>query len=128
MTELRLGLEPSRPSPFFPGHMQLAPQTVDKLQNAAGFGFDNRLHYQLATAVENGDHHRFLVHVHADILEIATHVVASTRLSESPVSDLIAFALSADPSHRQNGFARDCCLPRSPRRKISLQGVLAKGK
>src|SRR6202007_298489 len=59
--------------------LQLAPQTVDKLQNAAGFGFDNRLHYQLATAVEDSDHHRFLVHVHADILEVATHAVASLR-------------------------------------------------
>jgi hypothetical protein len=28
----------------------LRPQS-DKLQNAAGFGFDNRLHYQLATAI-----------------------------------------------------------------------------
>jgi hypothetical protein len=28
--------------------MQLASQVVDELQNAAGFGFDNRLHYQLA--------------------------------------------------------------------------------
>jgi len=59
--------------------MQLAPQTVDKLQNAAGFHFDNRLHYQLATAVEHGDHSRFLVHVHADILDVATHSVASLR-------------------------------------------------
>ena len=24
------------------GHMQLAPQTVDKLQNSAGFGFHDR--------------------------------------------------------------------------------------
>src|SRR5215475_14808465 len=53
--------------------MQLAPQTVDKLQNAAGLGFDNRLHDQLATAVEDRDHDRFLVHVHADILNVATH-------------------------------------------------------
>src|ERR1700730_9326534 len=57
--------------------MQLAPQTVDKLQNAAGFGFHDRLHYQLATATEDSDHHRFLVHVHADILDLATHAVAS---------------------------------------------------
>jgi hypothetical protein len=56
----------------------LAPQTVDKLQNAAGFGFDHRLHDQLATATEDSDHHRFLVHVHADILDIA-HAVASLR-------------------------------------------------
>src|SRR4029077_17729655 len=53
--------------------MQLTPQTVNKLQNAAGFGFHNRLHHQLATAVEDSDHYRFLVHVHADILDVATH-------------------------------------------------------
>jgi hypothetical protein len=52
---------------------------VDKLQNAAGFGFDNRLHHQLATAVEDSDYHRFLVHVHADILDVATHAVVSLR-------------------------------------------------
>src|SRR5206468_13119321 len=57
--------------------MQLAPQTVDELQNAAGLGFHNRLHYQLATAVQHRDHGRFLVHVHADILDVATHSVAS---------------------------------------------------
>jgi hypothetical protein len=59
--------------------MQLAPQTVDDVQNAAGFRFHNRLHYQLATAIENSDHHRFLAHVHADILHVATHAVASLR-------------------------------------------------
>ena len=46
--------------------MQLAPQTVDKLQNAAGFGFHDRLHHQLAAAVQHGDHGRFLVHVHTE--------------------------------------------------------------
>src|SRR5262249_42029004 len=54
--------------------MQLAPQTVDKLQNAAGLGLHNRLHDQLATTVEDRDHDRFLVHVHADILNLTTHV------------------------------------------------------
>ena len=77
----RLGLqqivEPSCPGPFFPGDTQLAPQTVDKLQNAAGFGFHDRLHDQLAIAVQHGDHGRFLVYVHADILDVATHLVAS---------------------------------------------------
>src|ERR1035437_7501821 len=41
---LHLGLQqivkPGRPGAFFPGHMQLALQTVEELQNAAGFGFD----------------------------------------------------------------------------------------
>ena len=54
--------------------MQLPPQTVDKLQNAAGLGFDNRFHYQLPTAIPNGDHNRFLVHVHSDIFNVTTHL------------------------------------------------------
>jgi hypothetical protein len=54
--------------------MQLAPQTVDKLQNATGFGFDDRLHHQLPTAMEDSDHHRFLVHVHSDIFDVVTHL------------------------------------------------------
>src|SRR5580704_8219714 len=53
--------------------MQLAPQTVEKLQNAAGFGFDDGFHDQFATAIEDGDHNRFLVHVHSDIFDLVTH-------------------------------------------------------
>jgi hypothetical protein len=48
--------------------MQFAPQTVNKLQQAAGFGFDNGFHHQVPVRIQNGDHRRFLVHVHADIL------------------------------------------------------------
>src|SRR5262249_17500448 len=54
--------------------MQFALQSMDKLQNAAGLGFDDRLHHQLARAIQHGDHHRFLVHVHTDILNVTTHV------------------------------------------------------
>src|SRR6266436_7194260 len=54
--------------------MQLASQTVDKLQDATGLGFDNRFHHQLPTGIPHGDHNRFLVHVHADILNVTTHV------------------------------------------------------
>jgi hypothetical protein len=87
--------------------MQLAPQTVDKLQNTAGFGFHDRLHHQLATAIQHRDHYRFLVHVHADILDVATHKVASlgertSRSTESfpqgTVSSFTQFAhLQAGP-------------------------------
>src|SRR5215471_4683331 len=66
-------VQPSSPGAFFPGHMQFPLQSVDNLQNAAGLGFHNRLHNHLATAVEDRDHDRFLVHVHADILDVATH-------------------------------------------------------
>src|SRR5437773_8355530 len=54
--------------------MQLAPQTVDKLQNAAGFGFDDGLHHQLPALIQDGDHKRFLVHVHSDIFDVVTHL------------------------------------------------------
>jgi hypothetical protein len=47
---------------------------VDKLQKAAGFGFHDRLHHQLAIAIPDRNHDRFLVHVHADILKVTTHV------------------------------------------------------
>src|SRR5207249_7283141 len=91
--------------------MQLAPQTVDKLQNAAGFGFDNRLHYQLATPIEDSDHHRFLVHVHADRLDVATHSVPSLRER--------SFALTESSPQGQASadlpiFSSDSC-PTSPR-------------
>src|SRR5215831_10439814 len=54
--------------------MQFPLQSVDKLQNAAGFGFDNGFHYQLAAAIPDGDHNRFFVDVHADILNVTTHM------------------------------------------------------
>src|SRR5215472_11070602 len=62
-----------------PRTVSMRSQTMDKLQNAAGFRFHDRLHHQLATAIEDSDHDRFLVHVHADILNVATHAVASLR-------------------------------------------------
>src|SRR2546425_9972725 len=67
-------VEPGCPGPFFPGDMQFALQSVDTLQNATGFGFDDGLHHQLATVIQHRDHDRFLVHVHADILDVATHL------------------------------------------------------
>src|ERR1017187_3698283 len=54
--------------------MQLAPETVEKLQNAAGSGFDHRLHHQLPTLIQDGDHNGFLVHVHSDIFDVITHL------------------------------------------------------
>jgi hypothetical protein len=45
--------------------MQLAPQTVQELQNAAGF---DRFHDQLPALIQDGDRNRFLVNVQPDIL------------------------------------------------------------
>ena len=53
--------------------MQLAAQTVDKLQNAAGFGFDHGLHHQLPALILDSDYNRFLVHIHSDIFDVVTH-------------------------------------------------------
>src|ERR1700726_2367993 len=54
--------------------MQLAPQTVNELQNAAGFGFEDGFHDQLPAAIQDGDHNGFLVHVHSDIFNVVTHL------------------------------------------------------
>src|SRR3984893_4765936 len=54
--------------------MQLAPYTVEELQNAAGFGFDDGLHHQLPALIQDGDHNGFLVHVHSDIFDVVTHL------------------------------------------------------
>src|SRR6266700_2193774 len=54
--------------------MQLAPETVEKLQNAAGFVFDDGLHHQLPALIQDGDHNGFLVHVHSDIFDVITHL------------------------------------------------------
>ncbi len=54
--------------------MQFALQTVEELQNAAGLGFDDGFHDQLPAAIEDGDHNRFLVHVHSDIFDLVTHL------------------------------------------------------
>jgi hypothetical protein len=67
-------VEPGCPGAFFPGDMQFALQSVDKLQKAARFGFHDRLHHQLASAIPDRDHRRFLMHVHPDILHVTTHV------------------------------------------------------
>src|SRR5262245_55887075 len=99
--------------------MQFASQTMNELQNAARFGCHDRLHHQLATAVEDSNNHRFLVHVHADILEVATHVVASLgreiiRSTESfpqgTVSFFVAFSTFFLPS---------CCPPLDTTRPLS---------
>src|SRR5215472_1350427 len=54
--------------------MQFPLQSVDELQKAVGFGFDDRFHHQLPTGIDHGDHNRFLVHVHSDIFNVTTHV------------------------------------------------------
>jgi hypothetical protein len=82
--------------------MQFAPQTVDELQNAAGFRFHDRLHHQLATAIQNGNHDRFLVHIHADILDIATHSVAS--LGERSFASTESFPRGKVPFFRRFSY------------------------
>src|ERR1700730_1161591 len=115
--------------------MQLAPQTVDKLQNAAGFGFDNRLHDQLATAIEDSDPHRFLVHVHADILDVATHAVASLRERSFALNGALSLKVKCHSSAHLPIFSSDSCpksrftplhpCPLSHNALIQVVGVIA---
>src|SRR5580700_4982538 len=90
--------------------MQFTPQTVNKLQNAAGLGFDNRLHYQLATApIEDGDYNRFLVHVHPDILDVATHAVASLRERSFVLNGALSLKVKCHSSAVLPIFSSDSC-------------------
>src|SRR5215472_6140102 len=120
-------MQPGCPRPFFPGHVQLVPQAVDKLQNTAGVGFNHRLHYQLATAIQDRDDDRSLVHVHADILNVATHSVASLgerasafnclslkvkchSLSDSPISRRhTKRQLAIEDQHHQKDISQELC-------------------
>jgi hypothetical protein len=95
--------------------MQFASQAMDKLQDAAGFGFDDRLHHQLATVTEDSDHNRFLVHVHSDIFDVTTHlscllggklIRANVYLSPKvKMSSFRAALLEADVNHPDSGRA-----------------------
>src|SRR5882757_4079075 len=63
-------------------------------------------HHQLATAIQHLDHDRFLVHVHADILDLATHKVASlgersfAPTESFPQGTVSSFYLICPPSIR----------------------------
>jgi len=52
--------------------MQLSPLPMQKIEQSAGFGFDDRFCYQLPGPIQNRHRNRFLVHVQPDILDIAT--------------------------------------------------------
>src|SRR5712692_4465382 len=61
-------VQPSRPGPFFKGDVQAPAQSLDKLENGAGLGFDDGFHHQLARRIQDRDRDRFLVNIQADIL------------------------------------------------------------
>src|SRR5712691_3539518 len=86
--------------------MQLAPQTVDELQNAAGFGFDDRLHYQLPATTQNSDDNRFLVHVHSDIFDVVTHL---SCLLGGKVIRANAYLSPKVKCHSPANLPRPCC-------------------
>src|ERR1039458_1302104 len=54
--------------------MEFAPSTMEELQNAAGFSFQDGFHDQLPAAIQDGDHNRFLMHIHSDIFDVVTHL------------------------------------------------------
>ncbi len=47
---------------------------MEKLENAAGSGFDHGLQHLLPALILDGDHNGFLVHVHSDIFDVVTHL------------------------------------------------------
>src|ERR1700674_2009628 len=97
--------------------MQLAPQTVDKLQNTAGYCFHARLHHQLATAAKDSDHHRFLVHVHADILDVVTH--SSCLLEGKIIRAQRSLSLKVQ-CHSFSDFPRTSFLPAHSKTRAAL--------
>ena len=64
-------VQPSGPSPFFKGHIQIPTQPLERLHNRRRLRFDNRLHPQLAGRIHDGDRSRFLVNIHTDILVLS---------------------------------------------------------
>jgi hypothetical protein len=60
-------VQPGGGSAFLKGDLQISSQSVDKLQNHAGFGFDDAFHYHLAGKIQDRNRNAFLVHIHADI-------------------------------------------------------------
>jgi hypothetical protein len=53
--------------PSSKGDLQIPTQPMDKLQNHAGFGFDDAFHHYLAGSIPDGNRNTFLAHIHADI-------------------------------------------------------------
>ena len=60
-------VEPGRRSSFFKGDVQIPAQPVDKLQNHAGFRFDEAFHHDLPGRIPHGDRNAVLVHIHGNV-------------------------------------------------------------
>src|SRR5215510_8864990 len=60
-------VQPSGRRAFLKSDLQVSAQPVDKLQDHAGFGFDDRFHHYLAGRIPDSNRNAFLVNVHADI-------------------------------------------------------------
>src|ERR1700674_3816219 len=79
---------------------------MEKLQNTAGFGFEDGFHDQLPTAIQDGDHHCFLVHVHSDIFDLVTHL--SCLLGGKVIRANACFPLKVK-CHSPAILPRPCC-------------------
>src|SRR5215510_4883819 len=60
-------VQPSGRRAFLKSDLQVSAQPVDKLQDHAGFGFDDRFHHYLAGRIPDSNRNAFLVNVHTDI-------------------------------------------------------------
>jgi hypothetical protein len=76
-------VEPGSPGAFFKSDVQVSAQSIEKLQNHAGFRFDHTFHHDLAGSISDRNRNAFLVHIHTDIFS-ADHwgVPPLERLSE----------------------------------------------
>src|SRR6266404_368369 len=60
-------VQPGGRGSFFERDIQVSAQSIEKLQNHAGFRFDHAFHHDLSGSIHDRDRNTFLMHVHADI-------------------------------------------------------------
>ena len=60
-------VQPGGPSSFFKRDVQVPAQPAHKLQNHAGFRFDDTFHHDLSGSIHDRARNAFLVDIHADI-------------------------------------------------------------
>jgi hypothetical protein len=66
-------VQPRRAGSFLKGYVQSSGQPVQKLQNRRGFRLDDRLHHQMAGAIQNHHRDRCLVNIQSNILGVIQH-------------------------------------------------------
>src|ERR1700688_3227813 len=96
---------------------------MEKLQNAAGFGFDDGFHDLLPTAIQDGDHNRFLVHIHSDIFDLVTHLSCLLGGKVLRVNVHLSPKVKCHPSADLPMPTCICFPPHTPLQVLSLAAV-----